>query len=62
MEAVAGDELLRRVKNGKVTVQALDAVGLLRKKGFKARHMAEGVIEWRARGFRIELQPQESRA
>ena len=110
MEAVAGDELLRRVKTGDVTVldvrpeseyraghisgavsipvaelkarlkelpkskeivaycrgpycvMALDAVELLRKKGFKARHMAEGVIEWRARGFRIETQPQESRA
>jgi rhodanese-related sulfurtransferase len=110
MEAVAGDELMRRVKSGDVTVldvrpeseyraghipgaisipvaelkarlkelpkskelvaycrgpycvMALDAVELLRKKGFKARHMAEGVIEWRARGFRLELQPQERRA
>ena len=109
LEAVAGDELLRRVKNGDVTVldvrpeseyraghipgavsipvaelkarlkelpkskeivaycrgpycvMALDAVELLRKKGFEARHMAEGVIEWRARGFRIETQPQEIR-
>jgi rhodanese-related sulfurtransferase/DNA-binding transcriptional ArsR family regulator len=110
MEGVGGDELLRRVKSGDVTVldvrpeseyraghipgaisipvaelkarlkelpqrkeivaycrgpycvMALDAVELLRKKGFRARHMSEGVIEWRARGFRIEMQPQESRA
>ena len=33
----------------------------LRKKFFKVRHMAEGVIEWRARGFRIETQHDESR-
>ena len=110
MEPVAGDDLMRRVKSGDVTVldvrpeseyraghlpgaisipvaelkarlkelpkgkeivaycrgpycvMALDAVELLRKKGFEARHMAEGVIDWRARGFRIEVLPQESRA
>jgi rhodanese-related sulfurtransferase len=47
---------------GPYCVMALDAVELLRKKGFKAQHMAEGVIEWRARGLRVETQPEETRA
>jgi rhodanese-related sulfurtransferase len=107
MEAVAGDELLRRVKNGEVTVldvrpaeeyraghipgaisipvgelkarlkdlpkdrevvaycrgpycvMALDAVELLRNKGFNAHRMEQGVVEWRARGWRIESQRGE---
>ncbi len=102
MEAVPGDELLRRVKSGEVTVldvrpveeyraghipgalsvpvgelktrlkelrkdreivaycrgpycvMALEAVELLRKRGFEAHRMEQGVIEWRARGWRVE--------
>jgi hypothetical protein len=33
---------------------AVEAVELLRKKGFKAQRMEQGVPEWRARGWRIE--------
>jgi rhodanese-related sulfurtransferase len=102
LEAVAEDELLRRVKAGEVTVldvrpseeyraghipgalsipvpelkarlkeltkgrevvaycrgpycvMAVEAVELLRKKGFEAQRMEQGVIEWRARGWRVE--------
>jgi rhodanese-related sulfurtransferase len=102
MEAVAADELLRRIKSGEVTVldvrpvleyraghipgalsipvdelkarlkelpknrevvaycrgpycvMAIEAVELLRKKGFKAHRMEQGVIDWRARGWRVE--------
>jgi rhodanese-related sulfurtransferase len=102
MEAVEGEELLRRVKNGEVTVldvrppeeyraghvpgaisipvgelkarlrelpkqrevvaycrgpycvMAIEAVELLRKKGFKAHRMEQGVVDWRARGWSIE--------
>lgn len=102
MEAVAADELLRRVKAGEVTVvdvrpaeeyraghipgaisiplaelkgrlkevpsdrdvvaycrgpycvMAVDAVELLRKKGFNAHRMEQGVTDWRARGWRID--------
>jgi rhodanese-related sulfurtransferase/DNA-binding transcriptional ArsR family regulator len=102
MEAVQGDELLRRVKSGAVTVldvrppeeyraghlpgalsipvgelkarlkelpkdrevvaycrgpycvMAIDAVTLLRKQGFKAERMEQGVVDWRARGWRVE--------
>lgn len=40
---------------------AIDAVELLRKKGFKAQRLDEGVIEWRARGLRIETHGEEQR-
>lgn len=108
MEAVAGDELLRRAKSGAVTVldvrpveeyraghipgalsipvdelearlkelpknrevvaycrgpycvMAVEAVELLRKKGFKARRMEQGVVEWRARGWRIQAEQGKS--
>lgn len=103
MEPVGGDELLRRVSEGKVTVldvrpaeeyraghipgavsipvadlrarlkelpkgrtivaycrgpycvMAIEAVELLRKKGYRAEHMALGVLDWRARGFSVEV-------
>jgi rhodanese-related sulfurtransferase/DNA-binding transcriptional ArsR family regulator len=102
MEAVEGDELLRRVKSGEVTVldvrpleeyraghipgalsipvgelksrlkelpknrevvaycrgsycvMAIEAVEVLRKKGFRAQRMEQGVVDWRARGWRVE--------
>jgi ArsR family transcriptional regulator len=101
MEAVAGDELLRRVRSGEVTVldvrpttefhaghlpgalsipvgelparlqeiprardvvaycrgpwcvMAVDAVELLREQGFTAHRMEQGVMDWRARGWRV---------
>lgn len=101
LEPVASEELLRRVRNGEVTVldvrpteefqaahvpgalsipvaelksrlaelpkgrdvvaycrgpfcvMAVEAVELLRKKGFKAQRMDLGVADWRARGFRV---------
>lgn len=101
LDGVAGDELVRRVKAGEVTildvrpgeeyraghipgalsmpidelkvrlaelskgrpivaycrgpycVMAAEAVELLRKKGFTAHRMEQGVLEWRARGWRI---------
>jgi rhodanese-related sulfurtransferase len=104
METVAGDELLRRVKQGEVTVLdvrpseeyraghipgavsipvgelkarfkelpksrdvvaycrgpycvfAVEAVELLRKKGFKAHRMEEGVLDWRSRGWRVDAE------
>ena len=102
MEAIDGEELVRRVKSGEVTVvdvrpseeyraghipgalslpldelkarledlpkgrevvaycrgpycvMAVEAVALLRKKGFNARRMEQGVVDWRARGWRVE--------
>jgi rhodanese-related sulfurtransferase len=39
---------------GPYCVMAIDAVALLCKKGFRARRMEQGVIEWRARGWRVQ--------
>jgi rhodanese-related sulfurtransferase len=109
MESVAGDELLRRVKQGEVTVLdvrpseeyraghipgavsiplgelearfkelpksrevvaycrgpycvfAVEAVELLRKNGFKAHRMQEGVLDWRSRGWRVEAESARPR-
>jgi rhodanese-related sulfurtransferase len=108
LERVSGDELMKRVRNGEVTVldvrpaeeyraghipgarsvpvselgkrlaelpksreivaycrgpqcvMAIEAVELLRKKGFRAHRMEEGVMDWRARGWRIEKSRAES--
>lgn len=110
MEPVHGDELLRRVKNGEVTVldvrpveeyraghipgalsvpvtdlkarlrdlpkdrevvaycrgpycvMAVEAVEMLRKKGFRAHRMEQGVADWRARGFRVATGTREARS
>ncbi len=45
---------------GPYCVMAVDAVNLLRKKGFKAHRLEQGVADWRARGWRIEI-PRRSR-
>jgi rhodanese-related sulfurtransferase len=39
---------------GPYCVMALDAVDVLRRSGFRAHRMEHGVIEWRARGWRVE--------
>jgi rhodanese-related sulfurtransferase len=38
---------------GPYCVMAIEAIELLRNKGFRAQRMEQGVIEWRARGWRI---------
>ena len=38
---------------GPYCVLSLDAVALLRKHGFRARRLEEGLPEWKARGFRV---------
>jgi hypothetical protein len=40
---------------------AVDAVELLRKKGFTAHRMEQGVVDWRARGWRVEAESQGAR-
>ena len=110
LEAIPGDELLRRVRHGEVTVldvrpseeyraghipgalsvplpelrkrlaelpkkrevvaycrgpycvMAIEAVELLRKKGFKAHRMEQGVADWRARGWRVATGTQGTRS
>lgn len=39
---------------GRYCVMAIEAVELLRKRGFRAFRMEQGVVDWRARGWRIE--------
>jgi rhodanese-related sulfurtransferase/DNA-binding transcriptional ArsR family regulator len=39
---------------GPYCVMALDAVDLLRRKGFRAQRLEHGVAEWRARGWRVD--------
>lgn len=39
---------------GPFCLMAKDAVALLRKKGYRAFHLSDGVAEWRARGLPIE--------
>jgi rhodanese-related sulfurtransferase len=110
LAAVGGKELLRRVRNGEVTildvrpaeeyraghipdaisipidelksrldelpkkreivvycrgpycVMALDAVELLRKKGFKVQRMEQGIADWRAHGWRVEAEREGARS
>ncbi len=47
---------------GPYCVMALEAVELLRKKGFKAVHMQHGVLDWRARGWRVEVERDGARS
>jgi rhodanese-related sulfurtransferase len=39
---------------GRYCVMAIEAVALLRKKGFRAHRIEHGVVDWRARGWRVE--------
>jgi rhodanese-related sulfurtransferase/DNA-binding transcriptional ArsR family regulator len=39
---------------GPYCVMAVEAVELLRKKGFKAHRIEQGVTDWRARGWRVD--------
>ena len=45
---------------GPYCVMAIEAVELLRKKGFKAHRMELGVVDFRARGWRVETSPEEA--
>lgn len=46
---------------GTYCVMAVEAVALLRKKGFRAYRMEQGVVAWRARGWRIETEQPRKR-
>jgi rhodanese-related sulfurtransferase/DNA-binding transcriptional ArsR family regulator len=47
---------------GPYCVMAVEAVALLRKRGFKAVRMEQGVLDWRARGWRVEAERGGARA
>ena len=44
---------------GPYCVFAIEAVQLLRARGFRAVRLDEGIPEWRARGLRVEVSPSE---
>lgn len=44
---------------GPYCVFAVEAVELLRKKGFTAHRLREGVLDWRSRGWRVEASRKE---
>jgi rhodanese-related sulfurtransferase/DNA-binding transcriptional ArsR family regulator len=46
---------------GPYCVMALEAVELLRRRGFRAKRMEHGVADWRARGWRVEIGGGEAR-
>jgi hypothetical protein len=39
----------------------VEVVELLRKRGFKAQRMEQGVVDWRARGWRVEAEGRGGR-
>jgi rhodanese-related sulfurtransferase len=45
---------------GPQCVMAIEAVELLRKEGFRAHRMEQGIVDWRARGWRIEKSRREA--
>lgn len=45
---------------GPYCVMAIEAVELLRKKGFNAHRMEQGVADWRARGWRVESEKERT--
>lgn len=47
---------------GPYCVMAVEAVELLRKKGFEARRMEQGIADWRARGWRVEVEREGARS
>lgn len=47
---------------GPYCVMAVEAVELLRKKGFRVQRMEQGVIEWRVRGWRVATGAAEVRS
>jgi rhodanese-related sulfurtransferase len=47
---------------GPYCVMAIEAVELLRRRGFKAHRMEAGVADWRARGWRIEAGGEGARS
>jgi rhodanese-related sulfurtransferase len=44
---------------GPQCVMAIEAVELLRKRGFRAQRLEQGVMDWRARGWKIEKSAPE---
>ena len=61
LEALPKDREIVAYCRGPYCVMALEAVELLRKTGFCAERMEQGVVDWRARGWRVEVGGEEAR-
>ena len=61
LDALPPDVDLVAYCRGPYCVMAVEAVDLLRKQGFRAHRMEEGVLDWKARGLRIETGLGEAR-
>ena len=61
MKELSKDREIVAYCRGPYCVMAVEAVELLRKKGFKAHRMEQGVVDWRARGWRVEADRQGAR-
>lgn len=47
---------------GPYCIMAVDAVKLLREKGFKAHRLDQGIVDWRARGWRVDADHDGTRS
>ena len=61
LKALPKDREIVAYCRGPYCVMALDAAELLRKKGFRAERMEHGVVDWRARGWRVAVGAEEAR-
>lgn len=61
LEALPRDREIVAYCRGPYCVMALEAAELLRKKGFRAERIEQGVVDWRARGWRVEVGGEEAR-
>ncbi|WP_437551465.1 metalloregulator ArsR/SmtB family transcription factor [Sorangium sp. So ce367] len=60
LKELPGDREVVAYCRGRYCVMALEAVELLRKQGFKAHRMEQGVVDWQARGWSIEARQSAS--
>lgn len=61
MQELSKDRDIVAYCRGPYCVMAADAVDLLRRKGFSAHRMEQGVADWRARGWRVATAPEMGR-
>jgi rhodanese-related sulfurtransferase len=60
LEELPKDKDIVAYCRGPYCVMAVEAVDLLRQHGFRARRMEQGVVDWRARGWRVASERQEA--
>lgn len=56
LKELPGDREIVAYCRGPYCVMAVEAVALLRKKGYPARRIEHGVADWRARGWKIDVE------